>query len=101
MKEKQGSDKLRQYMEAHGWLTIKLHGGMYQSGLPDILAFHPVHGIRFIETKTEKGKLSSRQTRLFSRITEYGGQIYVLRDEKDYNDLFRKPNWLSYVRGLG
>ena len=84
-------------MIADGWFLKKLHGGYYQSGLPDYVAWHPKHGQRWIETKAPGGKVSRVQFEMFKIMEKYGQHVYVLEDEKDYHRLFEpEGNWFEY-----
>ncbi len=97
--EAKGAKRLRLHMRAKGWYIKKLHGGRYQSGLPDLLCLHSLHGHRWVETKSPGGKLRQSQIHEFTIMEQHGEQIYVLEDEKDYMKLFnKKGNWLQYVR---
>jgi len=97
--EAKGALRLRRYMEARGWMIKKLHGGKYQSGLPDLLCLHILHGLRWIETKAPKEKLRYSQEIFFAKMNKYGQKVYVLRDEKDYELLFQEnDNWRQYRR---
>lgn len=92
------SNKLRRYMEERGWLIKKLHGGKYQSGFPDLVAMHPEHGLRWIETKAPGGKLRPSQRKFFAVMSTHGQLIFVLHSVKDYPLLFSKyDNWISYI----
>lgn len=97
--EAEGAKRLRKLMHAHRWHTEKLHGNRYQSGLPDLMAFHIKHGFRFIETKAEAshGKLSVRQVVKFTLLEKHGAHIWVCRDERDYYVLFKEPNWRMFI----
>ena len=96
--EAHGARRLRLYMRSRGWYTKKLHGGKYQSGLPDLLAIHPIHGIKWIETKAPGEKLRSSQRKEFIIMEKFGQKIFVLEDEKDYLKLFMaRSNWMEYV----
>lgn len=102
--EAKGAKRLRIYMEARDWWFKKLSGSIYQSGMPDLLALHMIHGLRWIETKVEGGYLRDSQVHICATFAKYGQQVYVLRDERDYPLLFRvdefgkpKDNWKQYV----
>lgn len=96
--EAKGSARLQLYMRSKGWWCRKLHGGKYQSGLPDLVAMHSIHGIKWIETKAPKEKLRASQISIFKMFNRYGQRVYVLEDERDYWKLFdKKDNWLVYV----
>lgn len=88
-------------METNGWLVRKLHGNAYQAGLPDWIAFHPVHGIRLIETKTPTGQLTKAQRIEFPELLRYKAPLYVLRDHHDYELLFKEPNAGGYILNKG
>jgi hypothetical protein len=98
--EKKGSDRLRKEMAARGWFTVKIPGGTFLSGFPDIFAAHPTHGIKLIETKKGKGgKLSDSQVAMFNKLDRAGVKIYIMYDERDYDKLFNKPNWKMFALG--
>lgn len=84
-------------MEKLGWYIIKTHGSEFQSGLPDLLCWHPDYGFRMIETKTEVGHLTQAQMITFRQIQKHGGRIYILRGVEDYELLFGKPNFTQYL----
>ena len=96
--ESKGSERLQLFMRSKGWWCKKLHGGKYQSGLPDLLALHPLHGHRWIETKAPGEKLRPTQRKMFAMFNRYRQKVYVLEDEKGYWKLFdKKDNWLTYA----
>lgn len=96
--EAKGSARLQLYMRGRGWFVKKLHGGKYQSGLPDLIAMHSIHTLRWIETKAPGEKLRHSQISMFKMFNRYGQKVYVLEDEKDYWKLFdKKDNWICYV----
>lgn len=86
-------------MSVRGWFTYKLHGGKYQSGLPDLIALHPIHGLRWIEMKTPGEKLRASQAKLFAIFERFGQQVYVLESIEHYRRIMKpKGNWKNYVR---
>jgi len=96
--EAKGASRLILYMRTKGWWCKKLHGGKYQSGLPDLVAMHPIYGIKWIETKADGGKLRSSQITMFKMFNQYGQKVFVLESEKDYWKLFeKKDNWILYI----
>ncbi len=93
-----GAGRLRRHMEARQWLIKKLHGGKYQSGLPDLLCLHAQFGLRWIETKAPSGKLRRSQRDFFADMAVHGEKIWVMFDETDYHKLFdRLDNWRDYI----
>ncbi len=99
--EAKGANRLCNYMRARGWGIWKIGGSKYTVGWPDYYAYHPQHGHRWIETKTKTGKLEPSQKIRFRELTDKGDKVYVLTDEKHYDRLFKEPNWIMYVRGIG
>ena len=95
--EAKGTRLLINYMRAHGWWCKKIHGGKFQSGLPDWYCIDPSYGHKWVEMKAPNGKISSSQIQVFSQMTKYGDKIWICRDEKDYQLLFGPPNWKKYV----
>lgn len=89
--------ELKLYLKRHGWYIKKLHGGKYQSGLPDLVAFHPVHGQRWIETKAPGEKLRVSQIYEFEQMDKYGAEVYVLTSYTQYDKLFGPGNWRRYI----
>ncbi len=97
--EKKDSQTLRNYMEARGWWIKKIHGSTYQSGLPDLLCIHSVHGTKWIENKVKKGKLRPSQITTFGEMRAHGCEVYVVENYRQYNRIFEKRgNWLEYAR---
>jgi len=97
--EAKGASRLCMYMRGEGWYLKKLHGGYYQSGMPDYVAWHPLHGQRWIETKAPGGKISKVQFDMFKLMERYGQEVFILEDEKHYYRLFeKKGNWFEYFR---
>ena len=92
-----GAVRLRTYMEARGWYLKKLHGNKYQEGMPDYVAFHSKHGMRWIENKTLTGRLTPSQKKVFVEMAIRGEKIFILFDETDYDRLFAEyDNWRDY-----
>ena len=97
--EHREQERLRKYMATRGWYTKKLHGGKYQSGLPDLLAMHCIHGIKWIEMKVPGEKLRASQIAEFARFEKCGQEVYILESIEHYRRIFKpKGNWKEYVR---
>lgn len=97
--ETKASNTLRKFMEARGWYLVKLHGNVYQSGMPDLYCGHILHGYRWIEMKAPGGKLRPSQMTRFAELREVGIEVYVLESYHHYDRLFKdRGNWLHYVR---
>jgi len=101
--EQRLSDALRRALRAEGWFTAKSHGNLYQAGWPDLLCYHRVHGYRWVETKTERGRLTPAQFETFTAWTGAGISIWVLTEPR-LDRLFEPPNvwvWLDRYKSKG
>lgn len=88
---------MRKLLRRDGWLTAKSHGNLYQAGWPDLYCFHPIHGARWVETKTKRGRLTPAQFETFSEWVRYGVPIWILTEPRP-DLLFEPPNaqgWLD------
>lgn len=91
---------LRAELHARGWWTTKIHGGRFQSGLPDLYCFHPEHGERWVEVKRPtKGRLTDKQLVRFPQMDAAGVGIWILtgHDEEQIGFLFCPPNWKKWL----
>ena len=103
------------FLEDRKWFVKRMHGNMYQHGIPDLYAcrrkFHygvPKEGIyysneplvRWIEVKcAEKYKFTAAQLKDFPRFMQEGVGIWVLTaaTEIEYAKLFKPPNWYQFL----
>ena len=60
--------RLIEYLETRGWLVERVIGNAYQHGLPDLFAFHPKWGVRWIDVKNP-GRYS------FTRAEDQSGPV--------------------------
>lgn len=96
--EAEGASGLVKVMRRHGWSIWKLGGSKYSAGWPDYYAFHKVHGHRWVETKSNSGRLTPSQLERFSEMAAAGDKIIVARNEKDYEMILRNTdNWRFYA----
>ena len=73
---------------------------MYQSGLPDLYAYHLLNGTRWIEVKIkDKYKFTPAQMATFPDFSAKGVGIWILTaaTEAEYDKLFRPANWHTYL----
>lgn len=91
--EKKIETDLREYLHQEGWVTEKLHGSAYQAGFPDLYCYHPEHGERWVEVKTESGSLTHAQYVKFSKWEAFNLGVWILMGVHEYKKLFYKPNW--------
>ncbi len=93
-------DKIKIYFKARGWYVKKLHGNVYQSGMPDLYLAHKSYGSRWIEVKTPRGRLEASQVENFHLMAAAGVGVWILTkmDEDDYKRVLMSPaNWHTYL----
>jgi hypothetical protein len=71
MTEQQIQSKKIQQLEGLGYYVLKLIK-TNKNGIPDILALHPVLGVKFYEIKTAKGRVSKLQQYRIDELKKYG-----------------------------
>ena len=89
------------FLKARGWHVERLIGNAFQSGLPDLLAFHKKWGYRFIEVKyAERYSFTKAQKVKFPTLEQFNVGIWILTEatQEAYDKLFKKPNWRDYVK---
>ena len=82
------------------WYVKSTHGNMYQSGFPDIYAYHKKHGQRWIEVKyKEHYVFTPAQLENFPMMSAFGIGIWILvsADQNELQKLFQPPNWHLYL----
>ena len=86
------------FLRARGWLVEKVHGGRYMAGWPDLFAFHPKYGYRWIEVKRPgTGRLTDRQRARFTKWNEHGCPIWILTSRDECTLLKGPPNVASWL----
>lgn len=71
------------YLRQQKWFVFKLHKSKAQAGLPDLMVIKRPFGIKFIEVKTSKGRLSQRQKTIFSRLLQEKVSLYIFTSVND------------------
>lgn len=95
-------DQIVKMLRNLGWFTKHLHGGAFQSGMPDLFCCHVRYGIRLIEVKLPNMKgsrFTAAQLETFPLLTAHGCGVWVLTGATDseYQKLFTKFNWYQYL----
>lgn len=93
---------LIKYLKLRGWYAKSLHGGKFQSGMPDIFTCHANYGIRLIEVKLPGmvgSKFTVAQKKEFPLMIKHGALIWILTGATDaeYAKLFKKQNCSEYL----
>ena len=94
----------RIFLEARGWFVKDTHGGMFQSGFPDMFITHVQHGPRWVEVKLPQmrgSRFTAAQERDFPKFLQNGTPIWILTTvcPQEYRQLFTLPqgNLLYYL----
>lgn len=93
-------DHIVKKLKGLDWFVKETHGNMYQSGFPDIYAFHRMYGQRWIEVKNPEGfKFTPAQLEWFPRFSAVECGIWILTSDSDeeFKKLFRPANWHTYL----
>lgn len=98
--EEKVRDAIRDRLKGHGWQSHIMHGNRFQSGIPDLYTIHPRNGTRWIDAKVEGRYNFTKAQKLVWPLWhfEFNVGIWILTDgsEKQYQRLFKPPNWLDY-----
>ncbi len=89
-------------LELRGWYVKQTHGNIYQSGFPDLYAFHPKKGQRWIEVKVkERFAFTKAQKEWYPKFDACGVGIWVLMGygPEDIALLDQKPNLREVMGG--
>lgn len=97
--------ELRDMLAVKGWYVMVTVGNAYMSGFPDLFACHSVYGQRWIEVKKPKfkgSKFTPAQLECFPKICANGSGVWILTGatEREYDKLFKRPNWWQYLAGF-
>ncbi len=96
--------RIIRFLQNRGWFVKVMTGTMYQWGIPDLLACHKRHGIKFIEVKNpESYSFTAAQYSEFPKFQAHGVPIYILTaaNEANYNRLFASTdNLWEYMSGM-
>lgn len=81
--------KIQSFLEGEDWFTKKIHGNIYQAGLPDLMAIRNNEHL-WIETKSKGDKLRPLQEIVFKQMKDKGAQIFVAYDVNDFLEWYHK-----------
>ena len=82
-----------EFLRARDWFVKVIHGGLFQSGLPDLFTSHKVCGQKWIEIKLPGyvgSRLTVAQKETFPQMLAHGCPIWILTTccESEYRKLF-------------
>jgi hypothetical protein len=97
--EKNIQKRITKALKDDGWWSKWTHGNKFQSGVPDVYAFHRVYGPRWIEVKKPKGsRLEDTQLELFEAWEQRKIGVWILTDATP-ELLLQPPNWREFDTG--
>ena len=91
---------IRERLRVAGWLTEKMHGSAFQSGVPDLFCFHPgpPERFRWLEVKRERGgRLTKAQRVKFAAWESVRLGVWVLTSPDDLPLLDGPANWREWL----
>lgn len=100
MTETQAIERFRR--EHPDWLVIKLHGGEYQSGLPDTIVIKPNGEHVWVEWKIGKqAKWRANQHAMMLKLQRQGARVFyaIVKTDRSVEwvapDLAPVPSWIA------
>lgn len=93
---------LTKFLRLRGWYVKTLHGGKFQSGMPDLFCCHANYGMRLVEVKLPGmvgSAFTAAQKKEFPQMIRHGAAIWILTGatEREYAKLFKKQNASEYL----
>ena len=81
------------------WYVKRIHGSIYQSGLPDLYLCHVKYGQRWLEIKhPERYRFTEPQLKEFRLISMRRVGIWVAQAVHEVPELLHKPpNWHTFL----
>lgn len=93
-------DELKAFLKVRDWIVMETHGNMYQKGFPDLYIAKRGYGTRWVEVKVPKNySFTPAQLEYFPMLQGAGVGIWILTaaTEKEYEKLFKEPNWYQFL----
>jgi len=88
------------FLKIRDWSVKETHGNLYQSGFPDLYAYHVRYGTRWIEVKVkDKYKFTAAQLETFPDFSAKNVGIWILvaATEAEYEKLFKPAQWHTFL----
>lgn len=90
------------YLKRRGWKVRVFTGHAFQTGVPDLFAYHPQYSFRWIDMKREgRYSFTSAQRSKWPEWDADGLGIWIIThaSQSEYEKLFQPPNWKDYWKG--
>lgn len=98
--EQKIQDDLIKKLEEQGWCVRELHGTYQNDGWPDLCAWHPVFGQRWIEVKLPEmkgSKFTTAQLHWFPIMINHGMKLWIITSVDELPLLHKPPNAMRYL----
>lgn len=93
-------DAIIKFLRERNWFVKVIHGSTFQTGMPDLYIAQRKYGSRWVEVKNPlKYKFTAAQLEVFPRLSAEGVGVWILTEasDREYQKLFQRPNWWSYL----
>lgn len=91
--------QLMRFLIDREWLVERMHGNVYQQGVPDLYIYHERYGQRWIDVKNPgRYEFTKHQKVKWPKWERFGVGIWIITaaTEEEYDKLFEPPNWRQY-----
>ena len=93
-------ERVRTFLEQRGWTVEETHGNVYQTGLPDLFAWHPTYDLfRWVDVKNPDAyRFTKHQCQKWVTWEKAGLGVWIMTEatEQEYSKLFKPPNFREY-----
>lgn len=97
-------NKIIEFLELRGWLVEKMHGNVFQKGIPDLYCFNPdlnpPEGLhRWVDVKVKgQNTYTKAQCQKWPKWENRRLGVWIMMEatEEEYAKLFGEPNFRQY-----
>ena len=84
-------------LKMKGYKLMHTHGNIYQRGLPDILAVHPEHGIKWVEVKNKKFRFTGAQMKYLKQMMVCDFPVWIIQEINELAKLHEPCNLREFL----
>ena len=92
-------ERVVKFLGQRQWVVEETHGNVYQTGLPDLFAWHREHNFRWIDVKNPDAyRLTKHQCQKWPAWEKAGLGVWIMTaaTEEEYAKLFLPPNFREF-----
>jgi hypothetical protein len=92
-------ERVTAFLKQRGWVVEETHGNVYQTGLPDLFAWHLNYGFRWIDVKNPDAyRFTKHQCQKWTTWEKAGLGVWIMTaaTEEEYGKLFQMANFRAY-----